>query len=152
MPGISELAREEEELELNTPTLLEASVREFRETFDASTDPALWERLIKEEEAEVIEALANLLKELTDFHYVLEGYVQVGGDLSTLGNPQLPHWASEVFHSIPFPIHVEALNRVHASNMSKLGEDGKPIRREDGKVLKGPNYKPADLSDLVKND
>jgi predicted HAD superfamily Cof-like phosphohydrolase len=44
----------------------------------------------------------------------------------------------------------EALNRVHESNMSKLGEDGKPIYREkDGKVLKGPNYKPPILSDLV---
>ena len=43
----------------------------------------------------------------------------------------------------------EALNRVHESNMYKLGEDGKPIYREDGKVLKGPNYKPPDLSDLI---
>ena len=42
----------------------------------------------------------------------------------------------------------EALNLVHLSNMSKLDEDGKPIYREDGKVLKGPNYKPPDLSDL----
>lgn len=43
----------------------------------------------------------------------------------------------------------EALDRVHKSNMSKLGEDGKPIYREDGKVLKGPNYKPPVLIDLV---
>ena len=43
----------------------------------------------------------------------------------------------------------EALNRVHISNMSKLGEDGKPIYRDDGKVLKGPNYKLPELSDLV---
>ena len=43
----------------------------------------------------------------------------------------------------------EALNRVHESNMSKLGEDGKPVYREDGKVLKGPNYKPPDLTDLT---
>ena len=42
-----------------------------------------------------------------------------------------------------------ALDLVHQSNMSKLGEDGEPIYREDGKVLKGPNYKPPDLSDLV---
>ena len=42
----------------------------------------------------------------------------------------------------------EALNRVHESNMSKLDKDGKPILRDDGKVLKGPNYKPPDLSDL----
>ena len=43
----------------------------------------------------------------------------------------------------------EALYRVHESNMSKLGDDSKPIYRDDGKVLKGPNYKPPDLSDLV---
>jgi len=43
----------------------------------------------------------------------------------------------------------EALNRVYQSNMSKLGDDGKPILREDGKILKGPNYKEPNLSDLV---
>ena len=43
----------------------------------------------------------------------------------------------------------EALDRVHQSNMSKLGEDGKPVYREDGKVLKGPNYKPPNLEDLI---
>jgi predicted HAD superfamily Cof-like phosphohydrolase len=43
----------------------------------------------------------------------------------------------------------EALDRVHISNMSKLGEDGKPIYREDGKVLKGPHYKPPNLTDLI---
>lgn len=41
-----------------------------------------------------------------------------------------------------------ALRRVHTSNMSKL-VDGKPQYREDGKVLKGPNYQPPNLSDLV---
>lgn len=44
----------------------------------------------------------------------------------------------------------EALDRVHKSNMSKLGLDGKPIRRSDGKVLKGPNYQPPTLTDLIK--
>ena len=43
----------------------------------------------------------------------------------------------------------QARRRVHKSNMSKLGDDGKPVKRKDGKVLKGPNYKPPDLSDLV---
>ena len=42
----------------------------------------------------------------------------------------------------------EALHRVHQSNLSKLGADGEPIYREDGKVLKGPNYKPPTLEDL----
>jgi predicted HAD superfamily Cof-like phosphohydrolase len=32
------------------------------------------------------------------------------------------------------------LGIVHESNMSKLGADGQPVRREDGKILKGPNY------------
>lgn len=43
----------------------------------------------------------------------------------------------------------EAMQRVHRSNMSKLGEDGKPIYREDGKILKGPNYQPPNLKDLT---
>ena len=43
----------------------------------------------------------------------------------------------------------EAMDRVHKSNMSKLDEDGNPIYREDGKVLKGPNYAPPTLTDLV---
>ena len=42
----------------------------------------------------------------------------------------------------------EALERVHESNMSKL-VDGKPLKREDGKVLKGPNYKKPTLIDLI---
>ena len=43
----------------------------------------------------------------------------------------------------------EAMRRVHDSNMSKLDEYGKPIYRPDGKVLKGPNYKPPYLQDLI---
>ena len=66
------------------------------------------------------------LKELADLVYVCDQYAENMG------------WLLD-----------EAMNRVHESNMSKLGEDGKPIYREDGKVLKGPNYKPPDLSDLT---
>ena len=39
---------------------------------------------------------------------------------------------------------------VQNSNMSKLGEDGKPIWNESGKVMKGPNYYKPDLSKFVK--
>ena len=38
---------------------------------------------------------------------------------------------------------------IHRSNMSKLGEDGKPIYREDGKVLKGPEYTEPDLESTL---
>lgn len=43
----------------------------------------------------------------------------------------------------------KVFKEVHRSNMSKLGEDGKPIYREDGKVLKGPNYSEAQLELFV---
>ena len=42
-----------------------------------------------------------------------------------------------------------AFREVHRSNMSKLGTDGKPIRRSDGKVLKGPNFTPPDLTPYI---
>ena len=48
-------------------------------------------------------------------------------------------------------IIMECFDEVHRSNMSKLGEDGKPIYREDGKVLKGPNYTKPDLGTIVHN-
>ena len=69
---------------------------------------------------------AEALKELADLIYVAYQYAENMG------------WFLD-----------EALDRVHQSNMSKLGEDGKPIYREDGKVLKGPNYKPPSLTDLI---
>ena len=43
----------------------------------------------------------------------------------------------------------KCFSEVQASNMSKLGANGKPIYREDGKVLKGPNYFAPDLSKYV---
>jgi predicted HAD superfamily Cof-like phosphohydrolase len=39
----------------------------------------------------------------------------------------------------------DIFNEVHMSNMSKLGEDNRPIRREDGKILKGPKYFKPDI-------
>ena len=72
------------------------------------------------------EPYENELKELADLVYVCFQYAE---------NME---WDLE-----------EALDRVHKSNMSKLGLDGTPIRRADGKVLKGPNYKPPILNDLI---
>lgn len=43
----------------------------------------------------------------------------------------------------------DCFNEVHRSNMSKLGEDGRPIYREDGKVLKGPDYFEPNLAELI---
>jgi predicted HAD superfamily Cof-like phosphohydrolase len=41
-----------------------------------------------------------------------------------------------------------AFREVHTSNLSKFGDDGKPIKNEFGKVIKSDNYVPADLTDL----
>lgn len=43
----------------------------------------------------------------------------------------------------------KCFDEVHRSNMSKLDEDGKPIYREDGKILKGPSYTPPNLKDII---
>jgi predicted HAD superfamily Cof-like phosphohydrolase len=41
------------------------------------------------------------------------------------------------------------LDEVHSSNMTKLGADGRPVRRADGKVLKGPDYRPPDIARVL---
>ena len=45
----------------------------------------------------------------------------------------------------------KCFNEVQNSNMSKLGDDGKPIYNENGKVMKGPNYFKPDLSKYIKS-
>lgn len=47
---------------------------------------------------------------------------------------------------------VDVFAEVHRSNMSKLDEDGKPVYREDGKVLKSTLYTPPQLKDIVWGD
>lgn len=51
-------------------------------------------------------------------------------------------------HSFGIPLD-KCFDEVHDSNMSKLGVDGKPIYREDGKVLKGPNYWKPNLEKVL---
>ena len=45
----------------------------------------------------------------------------------------------------------KCFEEVHSSNMSKLDRDGRPIYREDGKILKGPDYFEPNLEKIVKN-
>jgi len=129
----------------------ERKVRDFHLAFDIGVDMpitsdllAFRKKLIGEEVEELYaeidkaraeiaaggsitrETLAAMMKELADVQYILSGMVV------TFGMP-----ADRVFE------------RVHQSNMSKLGHDGKPVRRDDGKVMKGPNYHPPKLDDLI---
>ncbi len=120
-------------------------VQEFHETYglpveaelnisDAQTK-MLRINLLQEELDELKEALDNndpveTLDALIDLQYVLDG----------------------AFLSFGLQgVKEAAFNEVHRSNMSKLGEDGKPIRRmSDGKVMKGPNYFKPDMAQFVK--
>ncbi|WP_394750483.1 pyrophosphohydrolase domain-containing protein [Spongiimicrobium salis] len=52
-------------------------------------------------------------------------------------------------HGMQYKIE-EVFEEIQRSNMSKLGADGKPIYREDGKVLKGPNYFKPDIATILK--
>lgn len=113
---------------------LTIQANEFRESYriqSGTNGRPKQKALIDEEWSEFHEAYYhepkdNQLKELADLVYVCYQYAaNEGWDLD------------------------EALDRVHTSNMSKLDEDGNPIYRADGKVLKGPNYKPPELGDLV---
>ncbi len=120
-------------------------VKEFHETYglpvesepnisDAKTND-LRINLIAEELDELKEALKNndiveTLDALIDLQYVLDGaFLSLG------------------LHDVKDAAFAE----VHRSNMSKLGEDGKPIRREsDGKVMKGPNYFVPAMSQFIR--
>ena len=122
----------------------EIAAQEFRKSYRlqpglTTSSLELQQSLIDEEHLEVAHAYLDLkeditnkkarehmLKELADLAYVCHQMAACFG------------WDLQV-----------AYNRVHESNMSKLGADGKPIRREDGKILKGPNYFEPSLIDLV---
>ena len=140
----------------NEPDIFEQALSEFMDKFEASRDPKLWEKLIEEESSEVLQAFADLLKEVCDMIYVTQGFLKVNTDENYNMPPSLDmkmrrcYAILEVVEYIVGPENAgEAFRRVHASNMSKLGSDGKPIRRSDGKIIKGPNYKAPDLIDLV---
>ena len=126
-------------------------LHEFIETFDASRDPLLWKKLIREELSEVRGAVEHLLKEVADVMYVITGYHAVGGTLENLADlSEIDYLLCDKMVELFSDNQLElAVRLVHKSNMSKLGEDGKPIRREDGKILKGPNYKEPDMSIAV---
>ncbi len=53
-------------------------------------------------------------------------------------------------HGLQYKIE-EVFEEIQRSNMSKLGADGEPIYREDGKVLKGPNYFKPDIKAILEN-
>jgi len=90
--------------------------------------------LMKEENEEYLEAAQNndiveIADALGDMLYILCGTIIEHG---------LQHKIEAVF------------DEIQRSNMSKLGEDGNPIYREDGKVMKGPNYFKPNFEEILR--
>lgn len=120
-----------------------AMVREWHEAFDVPVvdTPAIpharaemRQDILEEEVAELRAAIAagdlvEVLDALCDIQYVLDGtFLEFG------------------LHSLK----PAAMAEVHASNMSKLGADGRPVLRADGKVLKGPEFRRPDLGRVLE--
>ena len=90
--------------------------------------------LMKEENEEYLEAVQNndiveIADALGDMLYILCGTI-------------LEHGLQQKIEAV--------FDEIQRSNMSKLGNDGKPIYREDGKVLKGPNYFKPNFVEILK--
>jgi len=148
-------------------TTVEGMLKEFIVSFEASLDPRLWMKLIEEETKEVKEALEkndkeHLLKEVSDLMYVTIGF-----NLTAAGPEQIGLFSGREHEELMEKLevasktheaamevlgdlnYIEAFRRIHISNMSKLDNDGKPIKRKDGKILKSSNYKEPKLKDLI---
>ena len=120
------------------------SVKEFHEVFGLEFHEhpetnisdriiELRHRLMQEENDEYLEAakakdLTLIADALGDKLYILCGTI--------------------IAHGLQYKIE-EVFNEIQGSNMSKLGADGQPIFREDGKVLKGPNFFPPDIKKIL---
>jgi predicted HAD superfamily Cof-like phosphohydrolase len=92
--------------------------------------------LMQEENEEYLEACDdNSLVEIAD---------ALGDQLYILCGTILRHGMQHIIEDV--------FDEIQASNMSKLGEDGKPVLRDDGKILKGPGYFRPDLSKFIKVD
>ena len=99
-------------------------------------DYTLRYELMKEENDEYLEAAKNGdLVEIAD---------ALGDQLYILCGTILRHGMQHIIEDV--------FDEIQASNMSKLGEDGKPVFREDGKILKGPGFFKPDLSKFIKID
>lgn len=95
-------------------------------------------------------ALFNLRKNLIleETNELIEAYLQ--GDIVEIADALTDLLYVVYGAGLAFGIDLDAcFQEVHDSNMSKLDSDGKVIRREDGKVLKGPNFRKPDLKKVL---
>ena len=129
----------------------EALVREFHEVMDLPRDASFTEDLLLLRRRVIEEEVRELFEEIDKALQALKSGEKISDSNRTNMMKEL---ADVLYASIGMGITfglpmAEVFERVHESNMSKLGLDGKPIKRADGKVTKGPNYHPPYLDDLI---
>lgn len=112
----------EEFFELVEAVYGEAAAKEMSNSWDNVYDDHLDDRGDGYRNLDLVETADAL----GDLDYVISGFAHVAG--------------------IP---HDDVIEEIHRSNMSKLGEDGNPIYRADGKILKGPDYFRPDIAKIL---
>ena len=129
-------------------------VRQFHEAFDipilgSPTIPdvkrvELRRRLLEEEWQEADAEFAHILDGLRTGRYDRASlvYDDVAKLAKELADVRYVAWGADLEFGIPSH-EIDLV--VHLSNMSKLGRDGRPVRRHDGKVVKGPDYYEPDI-------
>lgn len=124
-------------------------VREFHDTYGqlAQATPNLNPFEFKEDNEKLHELRLDLIDEEV---YELQDAVINDQDIVAVADALTDILYVVYGAAVAYGIDIDACFReVHRSNMSKLGADGKPIYREDGKVLKGPNYSPPNLHKVL---
>lgn len=120
------------------------SVKEFHEKFKQNN--GFSPTLITEEEATLRHKI--MIEEVDEYMDAVKDKDMVGiadalGDqLYILCGTILKHGMHNIIEQV--------FDEIHASNLSKLDEDGEPILREDGKIMKGPHYHPPDILGIIE--
>ena len=118
-------------------------VKEFHEKFKQNN--GVYPSLISQEEAELRHRI--MAEEVDEYLEAAQNNDMVGiadalGDqLYILCGTILKHGMQNIIEQV--------FDEIHASNLSKLGEDGEPVLREDGKIIKGPYYHPPDIQGII---
>ena len=122
------------------------SVEEFHNAF--GQDNGKFPRNLSTEEFELRHALMqeenDEYLDACDENSLIQIADALGDQLYILCGTILRHGMQHIIEDV--------FDEIQSSNMSKLGEDGKPVLREDGKILKGPGYFRPDLSKFIKVD
>ncbi|MBT7654472.1 MAG: nucleoside triphosphate pyrophosphohydrolase family protein [Flavobacteriaceae bacterium] len=123
------------------------AVTKFHESFGLGIEHTPKADLLKN----ISELRFNLMKEENEEYLQAvqdEDLIEIG---DALGDMLYILCGTIIAHG--FQDKIESIfDEIQRSNMSKLGADGKPIYRKDGKVMKGPNYFKPDLKKILKKD